>query len=123
MLLKKDEIKDPIEITDNTTGHKYILDFSRDTVRFAEDRGFSWEALGERPATMIPLLWYAAFRRYDPRISQAKTDAILDKLGGIKPKWVTRLHELYDQALASLIAVDEEEDEGEGKNLEMTVNL
>lgn len=121
MKLKTDEIKDPIEITDNATGHIYVLDFNRDTVRFAEDRGFSWEALGDRPATMIPLLWYAAFRRYDPRISQQKTDAILDKLGGIKPKWVTRLHELYDQALASLIAVDEEEEDG--KNAEMTVNL
>ena len=122
MKLKTEEIKDPNELTDNVTGLKYILDYNRDTVRFAESRGFSWEALGEQPATMIPLLWYSAFRRYDPRISQQKTDVILDKVGGIKPSWVARLHELYDQALASLIAVDEDE-EGEGKNAEMTVTL
>lgn len=123
MKLKSEDIKKPIEITDNITGHVYVLDFNRDTVRFAEDRGFTWTAFGDRPATMIPIIWYAAFRRYEPRISQQKTDAILEKVGGIKPEWVTRLHELYDQALAPLISVDEAADEEDAKNAEMTVSL
>ena len=111
----------PIKITDEETGKVYILDFNRETVQFAEDRGFTWEAVGDRPATMIPLIWYTAFRRHDPRISLDKTTKILEKLGGIQPKWVKRLHELYDQALVSLIADDS--DEGASKNAKMTVEL
>lgn len=115
---------EPIKITDNKTGITYTLDFSRDTVRFAEDRGFSWDELGDRPATLIPIIWHAAFRRYDPRISLDNTTKILEKLGGLKPSWVARLRQLYDQALVSLIASDNgEEAEEDAKNAEMTVEL
>ena len=113
---------DPIKITDNKTGIVYTLDFTRDTVKFAEDRGFNWDDFGDRPATLIPLIWFAAFRRYDSRISLDKTTEILEKLGGLKPSWVQRLRQLYDQALISLIASDDEAD-GDTKNAEMTVEL
>lgn len=115
---------EPIKITDNNTGEIYTLDFSRDTVRFAEERGFVWDEIGTRPATMVPIIWYTAFRRYNPRVSYAKATEILEKLGGMKPNWITRLRELYDQSLISLISVDESEgDEDKAKNAEMTVEL
>lgn len=111
----------PIKITDTETGKVYILDFNRETVQFAESRGFSWNIVGDQPANMIPLIWYTAFRRHDPRISLDKTTKLLEELGGLQPKWATRLHELYDQALVSLIA--EDTDEGDAKNAKMTVEL
>ena len=113
----------PIKITDTETNRIYTLDFNRDSVRFAEDRGFTWDALGERPATYIPIIWFAAFRRYEPRISLEKTTKILEDLGGMKPSWVVRLRELYDQALVSLISNDDTETEEDAKNAKMTVEL
>lgn len=111
----------PIKITDDETGKVYILDFNRETVKFAEDRGFTWDDVGDRTATLVPLLWYTAFRRYDPRIGLDKTSKMLEDLGGMKPKWIKRLHELWDQALAPLIG--EDDDDESVKNAKMTVEL
>lgn len=113
----------PIKLTDKETNHTYILDFNRDTVRFAEERGFDWDEVGNKPATLIPLIWYTAFRRYDPRISLDKTTKLLEDLGGMKPSWIVRLRELYNQALTSLIAQDTADGEEEVKNAKVTVEL
>ena len=112
----------PIKITDKETNHTYVLDFSRDTVQFAEDRGFDWDQIGTKPGTMIPLIWFCAFRRYDRRISFDKTTQLLEDLGGMRVEWLKRLHELYDQGMESLIA-DPEQGEEEVKNAMLTVTL
>jgi len=122
--MKLEERVNPIVITDTETNRKYTLDFNRETVRFAEERGFSWDEVGDKPATMVPLIWYTAFRRYDSRISLDKTTKLLEDLGGMKPSWVVRLRELYNQALTSLIAQDTAEgEEEEAKNARLTVEL
>ena len=114
----------PIKITDKETNHIYVLDFSRDTVNFAEENGFDWDQIGTKPATMIPLLWYCAFRRYDRRISFDKTTQLLEDLGGMRMEWIKRLHELYDQSMASLIAdPDKVDSEDNAKNAMLTVTL
>lgn len=116
---KESVVVAPMKVFDDETNRTYTLDFNRDTVRFAEDRGFTWDAVGDRPATLVPFIWYCAFRRYDPRISLEKTTKILEDLGGMKPKWIKRLRELYDQALVTLIA----DDDDEVKNGHLTVEL
>lgn len=113
----------PIKITDKETNHIYTLDFSRDTVQFAEDRGFDWDLVGTKPGTMIPLIWYCAFRRYDRRISFEKTTQLLEDLGGMRVDWLKRLHELYDQSVASLIADPDKPEDEDGKNAMLTVSL
>lgn len=113
----------PIKITDKETNHVYTLDFTRDTVQFAEDRGFDWDLVGSKPGTMIPLIWYTAFRRYDRRISFDKTTELLEKLGGMRVEWLKRLRELYDQSMASLIADPDKTDEEDAKNAMLTVSL
>lgn len=113
----------PIKITDKETNHVYVLDFDRDSVEFCESKGFNWDEIGDRPATMIPLVWYAAFRRYDRKISYNKTTELLEKLGGMRVEWLTRLRELYDQGMASLIADETSTDEEAAKNAMVTVAL
>lgn len=110
---------EPMRYEDPETGREYVLDFNRESVEFAEGRGFDWDYVGSRPMTMIPLIWYVAHRRYNPRIAKEKTDKLLIARGGIKPKELRKLRELYDQTFAPLIAEDDPEDEeGEGKNAE-----
>ena len=38
--MAKDENVKPIRLTDTETGEKYTLEFSRESVKFAEQRGF-----------------------------------------------------------------------------------
>lgn len=109
----------PMKVYDDETNRTYILDFNRDTVRFAEERGFKWDDFEDHIATYVPLIWFCAFRRYDPRISLEKTTKLLDDLGGMRPKWIKRLRELYDQALSTLVA----DDDDEVKNGHLTVEL
>lgn len=111
----------PIRVTDVETGREYILDFTRETVKIAEGRGFSWDELGDKIATLLPVIWHTAFLRYEPRISVIKTDKILEDMGGIQPKQIQRLRQLYDQAMSSLVAEDTED--GNTKNAKVTVTL
>ena len=119
--MKLTEKVNPIKVKDLETNHTYVLDFNRETVEFAEARGFTWDEVGDKPATLIPMIWFVAFRRHEPRISKAKTDKLLEDKGGLKPKELKRLRELYDQCLAPLIADDE--DEEDAKNAKVTVEL
>lgn len=121
--MELNERVNPMKVTDNETGKTYILDFNRETVEFVENRGFSWDILGDRPATLLPLIWFAAFRRYNPRISKEKTDKLLENMGGLKPKQIKRLKDLYDQCLAPLIASDDEDNEADQGNAKVTVEL
>lgn len=117
------ERKNPIRVTDVETGREYILDFTRETVAIAERRGFKWSDITdeEKIATTLPVIWNTAFLRYEPRMTQSKTDKILEMMGGIQPKQITRLKELYDQAVSSLVAEDTED--GNTKNSKVTVTL
>lgn len=111
----------PMRVIDNETGREYILDFNRETIAFAEDKGFTWDAVSDRIVTLVPFIWWVAFRRYYPRMARDKTDKILEDKGGIKPKELKRLKELWDQCLAPLIADDD--DEEDAKNAKVTVVL
>ena len=111
----------PIRITDNDTGREYILDFSRETIKMAEARGFDWDDLPSKVVTLLPIVWHTAFLRYEPRMSVIKTDKILEDMGGLQPKQIQRLKLLYEQAMASLVAEDTED--GSTKNAKVTVTL
>lgn len=47
----------PMKITDPDTGEVYVLEFSRESVRFAEQRGFKISELLDFPQTNIPNLF------------------------------------------------------------------
>ena len=121
MELKENERVKPIKITDNSTGREYLLDFNRDTVSMAENAGFNWDDYPNKLATFTPLIWFISFKRHDRRISKAETDKIIEQMGGLTPEIITRLRELYMQALAPLVA--DEDEEGNAKNSKWTVSL
>lgn len=85
----------PIIVTDDETGLEYTLEFTRESVRFAEARGFKINDVADYPMTKIPELWFYAFRAHHKNVARAKTDALLDGLGGIPDGLLERLGELY----------------------------
>lgn len=97
----------PITLRDTETGDTYILEFNRDSVKFAEDRGFVIDDVSKFPMTKWHELFYYAFHMHHPRVSKANTDKILDEeLGGITALpdgFLERLVELYGAAFEPLV--------------------
>ena len=117
------DIQDRVQsmrVSDNKTGVSYELDFSRDSVRFAENRGFEIDTVVKFPVTKIPELFYYAFRKNHKNVAKSQTDALLDRIGGLTGQMLERLIQLYNQAaLTHIIASDEDAE----KNTEVTVEL
>lgn len=117
---KEDRVR-PARLIDQETGDEYVLDFSRDSVRFAEQRGFKPDDVLEFPATRIPELFFYAFRKNHKNMAKNQTDRILEEqLGGMTEALLTRLIQLYNQAALTHLIASEEDAE---KNARMTVEL
>ena len=117
---KKEKVK-PIRLIDNETGENYILEFNRDTVKWAEQRGFDPDMVTKFPMTVGADFFFYAFRMHHRNIARDKTDKILfDYLGGINEttgKILARLMELYYATFSTL------SDEEAQENPRMAVEL
>lgn len=100
---------------------EYTLEFNRESIKFAESRGFKFEEVASYPMTKLPELFYYAFRMHHKNVARDKTDKILfEELGGIPDGLIERLGELYAQPFECLTVVDEGT---ERKNSKWTVEL
>lgn len=116
---KPDNKANPIRITDTKTSEVYVLEFSRDSVRFAEQRGFKITELLDYPQTNIPAFFFYAFRMHHKGLARTKTDAILEELGGLTTPMLERLVQLYNVPNEALIVTED----GAVKNSKLTVEL
>ena len=92
----------------NVGDETYTLEFSRDSVRFAEQRGFKISELTDFPLINIPAFFFYAFRMHHPSVSRAQTDKILfEEMGGLGPDELSRLAELYAVPQKTLLRQDE----------------
>ena len=110
----------PIIITDEETDQTYTLEFSRESVKFAEAHGFSFDDVSRYPMSKIPELFFYAFRKNHKNIARDKTDKILDKMNGIPNGLIERLAELYAEPFEALTILDEGE---ERKNSPITIEF
>ena len=115
----------PIVIGNNDTGETYTLDFNRESVVFAENRGFEVDNVLKYPVSNFPELFFLSFRMHhgpkNGNITRTQTDKIYAALGGFSPDFLQRLILLYNQAAYSNNAVETTEEMG--KNSGWTVNL
>lgn len=115
---EENEKVNPITLT-MANGEVYTLEFSRESVRFAESRGFDIDEVGKYPLTKVPELFWYAFRMHHMRMSKEQTDRILfDELGGMPKGMAERLGELYAVPLKSL-----SQNEDTAKNSRVTVDM
>ncbi len=109
----------PVILHDEDDGISYTLEFTRESVKFAEQRGFDINDVSRFPMTKLPELFFYAFRAHHKNVSRDKTDKILfEKMGGIPDGLIERLGQLY--AVPFMALTDEE---GEAKNSRVTVEL
>ena len=110
----------PIIIHDAENEVDYILEFNRESIRFAEARGFDIDDVGKYPMTKIPELFFYAFRMHHKNISREKTDRILfEDLGGLPEGAAERLGALYAAPFEAL----SNKDEKKAKNSKVTVEM
>ena len=105
-----EERVNPIKFTDKDSGETYELDFNRESVQFSINQGFNQENLIDRIAVDGEAFWYYAFRMHHRRLSRNQTDKLYEKMGGLSPKVIHRLLELYNQAMMSNRIIQEDED-------------
>lgn len=116
-----EERVNPIRVTDEDTKETYTLDFNRESVVFMAQRNFTMDDLSDTIAIKGEELWYYAFRANHKKLSRNQTDKLYEKMGGLAPKLIKRLIELYYQALNSNKIV-QDDDELEA-NPHVTVEL
>lgn len=106
----------PIIIKDKKKNCEYTLEFDRDSVRFAESRGFKLEDVDEYVMTKVPEFFWYAFRMHHKSIAMNQAEEILKEIGGLNEAIAKRLVELYVQTYNALGSE-------ETKNPDMTVEL
>lgn len=89
-------------------GKKYTLCFTLRTASQCEQDGFVLDEIAEKPATMIPLLFYWSFVQNHRGITKNQTKEIFAEMTH-KTELVTALGEMYSDAVSALIDTDEEE--------------
>lgn len=110
----------PMRWTDPDTSETYTWDFNRDSIRFAEQRGFKLEDFFDYMNTKSEEFFYYACRMYHKGLSRTQTDALFAKLGGFTDKEWERLTNLYRQAqLSNVILLDEDIEKNRKGTVEM----
>ena len=110
----------PIILKDDNNGDIFVLEFNRDTVKYAEARGFKISAFDEGVVvSTTEELFFYAFRMHHPNKSRADTDKILyEKLKGMPTGMLERLIDLYLLPINAL-----KQDDEVAKNSTMTVEF
>lgn len=89
----------------------YTLEFTRKTASALERNGFVIGEIGEKPVTMIPMLFRGAFLANHSTVKNETVDKIYEGLRN-RTALVEVLVEMYYDAYATLLDGDEDADEG-----------
>ena len=108
----------PIIIRDAEHNKEYTLEFNRDTIKFAEQRGFMLADVDRFPMTKLPEFFWYAFRMHHPSVSLNQAEKLLERMGGINDAVGRRLGELWAIPYEALNPTD-----GDEKNVSVTVEL
>lgn len=110
-----------ITIKNKKTGElQYVLDFTRDSVKWAERQGFKVQVLEEGISISgIDDLFYYSFHAHYPDVKRAEAEVIAKKnLGGYTPELIERLVQLYLVPVQEMMATEETL-----KNADMTIEF
>lgn len=113
----EEDIVRPITLRNTEENLEYVLEFDRESVKFAESKGFRLEDVANFPMVKIPEFFWYAFRMHHKSMSKEKAERILyEELGGVPEGLIDRLAKLYTLPFEALT-------KGEEKNARMTVEF
>ena len=108
----------PVILHDSEKNHDYTLEFSRESIKFAEGRGFKIQDVDDYQMSKVPEFFWYSFRMHHPSVSLAQAEDILYRMGGMSEALGQRLGELWAAPYKALSA-----ESGEEKNVTVTVEL
>lgn len=109
------------QITFEYEGKDYTLEYTKNTVRQMERRGFVADDITTKPLTVIPDLFAGAFLSKHPQVKREKIDKIYEEMHG-KQRLIRALMDMYNETIEGLIDSDEEGNENWTPNFEISVN-
>lgn len=84
--------------------HKdYTLEFTRDTIRQMERRGFNLNEFSDKPATMLPALFSGAFLAHHRNEKQEVINKIFDSITE-KDTLIGKLTEMYTEPIEAMLS-------------------
>ena len=116
--MKEVEKVKPVILHDTDKNHDYTLEFNRDSIKFAEGRGFKIQDVDDYQMSKVPEFFWYAFRMHHPSVSLGQAEDILYRMGGMSEALGQRLGELWAAPYKALSA-----ESGEEKNVTVTVEL
>lgn len=96
-------------------GRNYTLEFTRETVKQMEQKGFAPQKILEAPITYMPELFHGAFAEHHPHVTRKISDKIFYALKN-REDLVNALVKMYNEPIKALT---EDPDEGNGVEWEM----
>lgn len=107
------------KITIEHNEKKYVLEYTKDTVRLIERRGFVIDDVTNAPMTNIPLLVAGAFLANHKYLSQAVIDDIYDSIPE-QSDFISKLIEMYNEPIMEMMGINEGADKGKKSKWEAT---
>ena len=99
------------KITIEHKDKKYILEFTKDTVRATERRGFEINKALDFPATNIPILIHGAFLANHKWVTGEMVEEIYDDIPD-QSDFINKLIEMYNEPIVELMGIGEGADKG-----------
>lgn len=81
---------------------KYVLEYTRKSIKLLEAQGFVIADLEKKPVTLIPKLFYGAFLAHQPTIKQDITDEIFEQIPN-KEELLSKLSEMFIEPIEALM--------------------
>ena len=99
----------PVIIRDQENNKEYPLECSRETIKFAEGRGFRLQDVDHFPMTKMPEFFWLAFRMHHQSFSLNQAEKLLERIGGMSDALAARLGELYAAPFTYLTPDEDDE--------------
>lgn len=112
-------MKKTIEL--NYNNQTYTLEFTRRTVESMQNAGFVVQDLLNKSMVMIPMLVRGAFAAHHRFLRPDQIDAIYENGVKNKSEFLSRLVDMYQEPIQAML-VDEDEEDGDEKNVGWTAN-
>lgn len=98
-------------ITLTYEGSKYTLEFTRETVKQMERRGFKLTDVVDAPLTYAPELFAGAFKANYPRLDRGFINEMFYSIPDVRGL-INALSEMYNEPILALLDGASEDDEG-----------
>lgn len=92
----------------NYDGKDYCLEFTKQSVKTMEQRGFVASRILEAPMTLLPDLFAGAFLANHKFTDRKVIDAIFEKMDN-KPEMIDILSKMYNEPIEGLLTSDGDE--------------